>query len=131
MFSLHQIKDAAAQVKSGADFPAYVQKLVKIGVTEYVTFVNDGHSVFFGEEDFSIQTDEKYALLEVASGTDREKFIQHLKDHQQGRIDFSTFCRDAAESGVARWGVDMSAMTCTYYNTAGDVVLIESIPITS
>jgi uncharacterized protein YbcV (DUF1398 family) len=128
MFSLHQINDAEAKVKTGADFPAYIRDLLKIGVTEYVTFVNDGHSVFFGEEDFSIQTEEKYELLEVASGTDPEKFMQRLNEHQQGRTDFSSFCRDAAESGVARWVVDLSAMKCTYFSLSGDIVFAEQIP---
>jgi uncharacterized protein YbcV (DUF1398 family) len=54
--------------------------------------------------------------------------MQRLKEHQQGRTDFSTFCRDAAESGVARWVVDLNAMKCTYYSLSGDIVFAEQIP---
>ena len=33
MFTIEQIKNAHAKVKSGADFPTYVQNLIKLGVT--------------------------------------------------------------------------------------------------
>lgn len=128
MFSLHQIKDASGKLKTGADFPAYVQDLLKIGVTEYVTFVTDGHTVFFGEEDFSIQSEDNFEPVEVAEETNREKFVQGLIEHQQGRLDFPGFCHLAAASGVARWMVDTNAKTCTYFNTAGEIVLSEHIP---
>ena len=131
MFSLHQIKEAAGKVKSGADFPGYVQDLIKTGVTEYVTFVRDGHTVFFGEEDFSIQSEEKYDPMLVAANTDKEKFLHYLKDHQQGLTDFLTFCKRAAETGVDRWDVDMNDMTCTYYNKGGQKILVENIPTAS
>ena len=128
MFSLHQIKEASAKVKSGKDFPVYVQDLMKTGVTEYVTFVRDGHTVYFGEEDFSIQSEEKYDPIMVASETDSEKFIHYLKDHQLGLSDFKTFCKQAAEAGVDRWDVDINDMTCTYYDKAGKKILEENIP---
>ena len=131
MFSLHQIKEASARVKSGADFPGYVQELIKTGVTEYVTFVRDGHTVYFGDEDFSIQSEEKYEPMLVATETDSEKFMRYLKEHQQGLSDFKTFCKHAAEAGVDRWDVDMNEMTCTYYNKAGVKILVENIPTRS
>lgn len=128
MFSLHQINEVSAKVKSGKDFPMYVQDLMKTGVTEYVTFVRDGHTVYFGEEDFSIQSEEKYDPILVATKTDTEKFLRYLEDHQQGLTDFKTFCKQAAEAGVDRWDVDMIEMICTYYNKAGGKILEEKIP---
>ena len=128
MFSLHQINEVSAKVKSGKDFPMYVQDVMNTGVTEYVTFVRDGHTVYFGEEDFSIQSEEKYEPMLVATKTDAEKFLRYLKDHQQGLSDFKTFCKQAAEAGVDRWDVDMNDMTCTYYNKNGQKVLVENIP---
>lgn len=32
MFTIQQIKDAHSKVKSGADFPAYIQDIKKLGV---------------------------------------------------------------------------------------------------
>jgi uncharacterized protein YbcV (DUF1398 family) len=128
MFSLHQIKEASGKVKTGADFPEYVQDLVKTGVTEYVTFVRDGHTVFFGEEDFSIQSEEMYDPILVMNEPNKEKFMVCLKDHQKGLTDFKTFCRQAAETGVDRWDADLNEMTCTYYSKTGEKILVEEIP---
>jgi hypothetical protein len=45
MFTVEQIKTAHGKVKSGADFPAYIQDIKKLGVTSYETFVTDGRLV--------------------------------------------------------------------------------------
>ena len=52
MFTLQAIKDAHSKVKSGADFPTYIQELKVLGITKYDTYVRDGHAVYFGNEDF-------------------------------------------------------------------------------
>ncbi len=44
MFTVEQIKTAHSKVKSGADFPAYIQDINKLGVASYETFVTDGHT---------------------------------------------------------------------------------------
>ena len=33
MFTIQQIKDAHSKVKSGADFPKYMQDIIALGVT--------------------------------------------------------------------------------------------------
>ena len=128
MFQLDQIKAAHAKVKTGADFPAYVQELISLGVNKYDTFVSDGHSIYFGAGDYQIQSDPKYAALYVADASDAEKFRQYLKMHQQGGTDYPTFCKHAAETGVEKWTVDTRAMTCTYYDQANKILLEEKIP---
>ncbi len=35
MFDLKEIKEAHAKVKTGADFPRFVQELIKLGVKKY------------------------------------------------------------------------------------------------
>jgi hypothetical protein len=51
-----------------------------------------------------------------------------LKKHQQGQTDYSTFCNDCAKSGIDKWVICMDKMTCTYYDKAGNEILIEDIP---
>jgi uncharacterized protein YbcV (DUF1398 family) len=128
MFQLTQIKDAHAKVKSGADFPAYVQYLIQLGVLAYDTFVTDGHTVYTGANNYSIQSEPKYAPLQVAETGNTEKFKQYLQMHQQGQTDYPAFCNHAAETGVEKWAVDMNAITCTYYNRSNDKMLEEQIP---
>lgn len=128
MFTLNQIKDAHSKVKSGADFPRYVQDLIQLGVTGYSTFVTDGHTLYQGNEGFELKSDPKYAALPIAATGDKETFIRNLRHHQQGGSDYPTFCKQAAEGGVEKWTVDTTALTCTYYDKAGNEMLVEKVP---
>lgn len=128
MFTIDQIKDAHSKVKSGADFPAYVQALIQLGVSGYETYVSDGHSIYFGKDGFTLISPAKYSPLEISGTGNHESFKSDLKDHQQGKTDYPTFCRLSAEAGVHRWVVDLSKMTCTYFDKSGNVLLTEIIP---
>lgn len=128
MFQLEDIKKAHSKVKSGADFPAYIQDLVKLGVTKYDTYVHDGHAVFFGNSDYQIQSEPKYSTLTIADKSDLESFKSNLKIHQQGLTDYPTFCRHSAEAGVEKWTVKMENMTCTYFDKANFTMVEEKIP---
>lgn len=128
MFTINQIKEAHSKVKSGADFPKYVQDLVQLGIIKYNAYVNDGHAKYFGRENFSIQSEAKYAMKEIAKTGDIEKFKHALKIHQQGQTDYLTFCEQSAQFGVEKWVVDMNEMTCIYYDYLGNKLLTEQIP---
>ena len=65
MFQLKDIKEAQSKVKSVPDFPAYIQELIKLSVTKYYTFVYDDLAVFFGDNDYQIQSESKYSALTV------------------------------------------------------------------
>ena len=126
-FTIEQIKDAHSKVKSGADFPAYIQAIKALGVTNYEAYVGDGHIHYFGKE-HSADVTAKYEPLSIASESNPLQFKSDLEAHQEGKTDFMTFCKDCAKSGVEKWVVDMNEMTCTYYDLAGNKVLVESIP---
>lgn len=128
MFTLDQIKTAHSKVKSGADFPNYIQELIKLGVTSYETFVHDDHTVFNGTNNHQITSPPKYDSLIVADKSNSEKFIAELKLHQKGGSDYPTFCKQSAENGIEKWVVIMSQMTCAYYDKAGLQILEEKIP---
>lgn len=128
MFTLDSIKSIHSKVKSGADFPAYIKALKELGVLSYETFVADGHTIYFGENGFSIQSEGKIETLEINSFSVAEQFIFDLKTHQEGKTDYPTFCSDCAKSGVEKWVVDMKTMTCTYYDLAENQLLVEQIP---
>jgi uncharacterized protein YbcV (DUF1398 family) len=51
MFTIEQVKAAHSKVRSGADFPAFIQDIKKLGVTYYETFVSDGHTDYYGSND--------------------------------------------------------------------------------
>lgn len=128
MFTIEQIKAAHGKVKSGADFPAYIRDLKKLGVTYYETFVSDGHTDYFGADDYKTSSSPRYSALNVAETSDTAGFKADLAAHQQGKTDYMTFCYDCAKSGIEKWAVCMEKMTCTYYDKAGREVLEEIIP---
>ncbi len=128
MFTVEQITEAHRKVKSGADFPAYIQEIKKIGVTFYETFVKDGHTDYYGANDFKTTSPAKYGTLQIAETSNREDFRVGLKEHQQGKTDYLTFIGMCAEFGIEKWSVCMEKMTCTYYDKAGTEILIEQIP---
>ncbi|NEW83145.1 MAG: DUF1398 domain-containing protein [Mariniphaga sp.] len=127
MFTIDQINEAHTKVKSGADFPNYIQDLIKLGVTGFETFVADGHTVYLGKDRVEIQSEATYTVIKLADESDKDQFQEDLKDHQQGKTNYQTFCLDCAWSGIEKWVVDMSKMTCTYYDKAGNEMLVEAI----
>lgn len=128
MFTIDQIKEAHSKVKSGADFPNYIQDLIILGVKGYDTFVHDGHVEYYGINNYSLSSDEKYDAISIAPSANKERFIELLVMHQEGQTDYLTFCNDAARCGITRWRVDIIEMTCTYFDQSGSPILIEKIP---
>lgn len=128
MFTLEQIKTAHSKVKSGADFPAYIKEIKQLGVTYYETFVSDGHTDFFGLSDYKTSLTAKYDALKIAETSNAQQFKLDLVAHQQGKTNYQTFCNDCAKSGIQKWAVCTNKMTCTYYDKAGNAILVENVP---
>ena len=128
MFTIAEIKAAHSKVKSGADFPAYIQDLKNLGVRQYEIFVSDGHAEYHGANDYKATAPAKYELLNIAAVADEEQFKADLKAHQLGKTDYPTFCSDCAKSGIDKWVVDLDKMTCAYFDKAGTEILVEQIP---
>jgi uncharacterized protein YbcV (DUF1398 family) len=128
MFTVEQIKAAHSKVKSGADFPAYIQDLKKLGVKYYETYVRDGHIDYHGGNNHIVTVSAKYDPLSISDFTKVEKFKTELTAHQQGKTDYLTFIKMCAETGIAKWEICMDKMTCTYYDKPGNEILVEEIP---
>lgn len=129
MFTIQQIKAAHSKVKSGADFPKYVQDIIALGVTSYETFVSDNHTDYYGKDGYKASSDGLTETLTISDKTNIEQFKSDLKAHQQGKTDYPTFRSDCAKSGVEKWEVVMDKKTCSYYDASGDEILVETIPI--
>ena len=129
MFTIEQIKEAHGKVKSGADFPAYVQDLKKLGVKAYDNFVADGHTIYYGDGNYEISSTTKYEPMDIAKEGSAERLKHYLFVHQKGDTDYFTFCSQAAEAGVEKWRVEVDFLTCTYYDRAGHQLLVEEIPV--
>ncbi len=128
MFTTEEIKAAHSKVKSGADFPAYIREIKALGVTHYEAYVNDGHTDYHGANGHTATVPAKYEPMSVADTVNAETFRQELLAHQQGKTDYLTFIRMCADTGIEKWEIRMDGMTCTYFDKAGNEILVEQIP---
>jgi len=128
MFTVEQIKAAHSKVKSGADFPSYIKDIKELGVTHYEAYVSDGHIDYHGANEHTAKVPAKYDPLVIAHASKDEEFKAELLAHQQGKTSFLTFIQMCATFGIEKWTISMEKMTCTYYNKAGNEVLVEQIP---
>lgn len=71
-------------VKSGADFPAYIRELKQLGITHYETFVADGHTDYYGADNYKTSSDVSHYPLSIAETADKDQFRSDLKAHQNG-----------------------------------------------
>lgn len=127
LFTAEQLKAAHAKVKSGADFPAYIQEIKIMGVTHYETYVTDGHIDYHGTDGHTVKIPGKYEPIVISNDVEKERFRTELKAHQNGRTDFLTFIFMCASTGINKWEISMEEMTCTYYDKSGNLVWVEEI----
>jgi uncharacterized protein YbcV (DUF1398 family) len=128
MFTVEQIKTAHGKVKSGADFPAYIREIKELGVMYYEAYVTDGHINYHGANDYTANVPAKYEPLVIADTSKNEEFKAELLAHQQGKTDFLMFIKMYALFGIEKWANCMDNMTCTYYDKAGNKILVEVFP---
>lgn len=129
MFTLTQIKEVHSTVMSGADFPKYIKELLSLGVLKYNIYVCDGHAEYIGDRNYMIHSEAEYPFLHITSKVNISEFRNRLKEHQQGKTTYLTFCKDSAQTGIEKWIVDILAKTCTYYDKSGQIVLEEKISV--
>ncbi|KQS28419.1 DUF1398 domain-containing protein [Pedobacter sp. Leaf194] len=129
MFSIEEIKAAESKIKSGADFPKFIEEIKKLGVVRNDVYVANGLSVYFDESDHPVQaTPDEYPELIINNEASAEKLMHALQVHQKGDSDYFAFCRQAADAGVEKWVTDLKAMTGSYLDTAQNELFQEKIP---
>lgn len=128
MFTIEQIHNASAKVKSGVDFPQFIQDLRAIGVLHYDTFVSDGKTKYYGVGDFELDGESKYPKMEVNDISAADQLKHAISIHQHGQTDYPTFCQQASDAGVEKWNSDLVAMTVTYLDKSGKTLTVEQIP---
>jgi uncharacterized protein YbcV (DUF1398 family) len=80
MFTIEKIKAAHSKVKSGADFPKYIQEVKALGVTYYEAYVADGHVIYYGTNDHTVKAPVIYQPLDIADNcNDDTQFKNRFK----------------------------------------------------
>lgn len=128
MFTAAEIKEKLSQVRTGADFPALAMNLKKLGVTYYETKLKDGSSIYHGENGYELLTGANYEPITIAGNVNLEQLKVDIANHQQGKSDYFEISRQCANNGIEKWAVCLISMTCTYFDKAGNKILVEQIP---
>lgn len=127
-FTVEALMTVHSKVKSGADFPTYIQQIKAMGVSHYETYVEDGHINYHEGDNYTAKVPAKYDSLVIANDVNVDEFKAGLQAHQQGKTDFLTFIKMCAATGVEKWEIHMEKMTCTYFDRKGNIILAEQIP---
>lgn len=127
MFTHEIIDEALNRVKSGADFPKYVQELKSFGVTHYDHYVSDGNNIYYGLDEFELKGKSKYPHIPINDIGSSDKLKHTIAIHQQGGTDYLTFCEQAAEAGVHKWTTSILKMTVEYLDKNGNAMVLEAI----
>lgn len=128
MFTEQQLKAAHSKVRSGADFPAYIQEIKELGLLRYEYWVHSGEVIYYGHNGYEVRSEAKYSEIIISGNASASALANAISIHQQGQTDFITFCRQVAEAGVEKWVIDTQGMLCIYYDKEGKQMIAEPIP---
>ena len=127
MFTIEQLNDLHDRLGTMETFSQYVRALKSAGVETYDSFLVDGHSEYFGRDGYTVKSPAVHQKLTVADTSNREAFLKHVHLHNQHRTSYLEMSRGSAESGIEKWTVDTNRMTMTFYDKAGNEMLVEAI----
>jgi len=128
MFTLEQLKAAHAKVKTGADFPRYIQEIKALGLVTYIYNVADGSTAYYGDNNHQMSAPAIYPAKVINTEASADQLRHTIAVHQQGQTDFLTFCTQAAAAGVKQWVIDTVKMACIYQDINGNNMVVEPIP---
>jgi len=127
MFTVEQIEELHGRLGNAETLSEYVRALADLGVERYESFVSDGHSEYFGHDAQRVSSVAVHDVLPVAGDSDRDAFLDQLRRHELGETSYLEMSEGLADSGVERWTVDTQAMTMTFHDRSGCVLLVEPI----
>lgn len=127
MFTIQQINDLHDRLGDMETFSQYVRALNSLGVETYDSYLTDGHSEYFGIDGYTVKSPAAHEKLSIADTSSREEFLEHLSLHNQHKTTYLEMSQGLAESGIEKWTVDTNRMTITFYDKAGNEMLIEAI----
>jgi len=127
MFTMQQIDELHTRLGKAKTLAQYVWSLHAIGVEHYESYVADGHSEYFGKDNYKIVSPPVHDPLIIADLSQRELFLQHLRRHELGETGYMDMSRGLAESGIEKWSVDTVGMTMTFYDKVGNAMLVNHI----
>ncbi len=127
MFTLDQINVIHDIIGKQSTLADYLFVLNKIGVEKYDSFILDGHSEYYGKDNYKVISAAEHKNFPIASTCNQQEFLKQLSLHEQGETDYIEMSKGLAASGVEKWTFDTNKMTITYSGVDGSEMLVEKI----
>ncbi len=127
MFTLEQTNEIHDRLGNASTLKDYLLALRAIGVLASDSYLTDGHTAHRGADGYEVATAPTHEAFEVAATADKDALVEQLRLHATGVTSYVEMSRGLAEAGVEKWILDAEALTMTYYDRAGNVLLAEPI----
>jgi uncharacterized protein YbcV (DUF1398 family) len=127
VFTLEQIADIHDRLGAKQTLADYLRALRYIGVRTYDSYLTDGHSEYFGADGQTLIGPAFHDVFVVARTCEREQFLEYMRRVDQGGVGYEEMSKTLAEYGVEKWTFDTDALTITYRDRAGVVLLTEGV----
>lgn len=110
---------------SNGNFLKLVEGLNTVGVLYFTVDAQTAHTTYYTTTDV-IEDEETFFNFPIGE-VNIDAFVASLKSHQRGEIDFPTWLEKTTASGIASWKVSLVEKTCTYFDSAGNMLYMEVI----
>jgi uncharacterized protein YbcV (DUF1398 family) len=127
VFTIEQINEIHERLGKQTTLPKYLLALNAIGIDKYNSFVTDGHSEYFGKDDYKVISQAAHKKINICNESDKQAFLDHLRLHEHGKTSYIEMSQGLADSGIERWVFDTNNMTLIYYDVEGLEMLVEKI----
>lgn len=127
MPTLDQIQKIHDELGHKNTVGSYLRALNSIGVTNYSSYISDGHSEYYCTDGELLVSDAVHEVFAVADKADKKQFLVIKDSAEQGKIGYIEMSKGFAESGIERWLFDTKALTISYLDKAGNTIHKESV----
>lgn len=125
-FTIESI-NAAHEKYTGVEFPKLVNEFKNMNMVICEINIEQGVRTYIHKNGDKLTAQGMKVTTPITLNSSKEKAKQVLKSHQAGKTDFVTFCNEIAEAGICKWIIDITDLTCNYYDLKEHLLITEKI----
>ncbi len=126
-FSIEAIRNAH-MLYTGPDFPKLIKEFIHMGMVTNIVNIETGVVTYIDNNGVVLNDTGVNVGFQINESATYENALAALQRNQNGESDFSTFCNEIAIAGVYKWEIDLTNMTCSYFDKTETSIIVENIP---